>query len=553
MGYKAYKSISGVYQMEHYLLHIDHIQSDPFADPSRMRIKIPWDYSGYDPEIMSLRSRALAALDFISRKTSNAAANLSRHSGLGNSGRVIVDSGRQQILERTSVTFSSDGIELRLSMGLPADGRRVLGREAERMLVTDLNCIIESGVRLHDSDKPKFNRWINTAEDQSILRQQIEQKKLVAWIADGAVLARASGIDDRPMSTDRVIPFYSPQELEVLLETYHHGIIRGCGIPAGVTLIVGGGYHGKSTLLRALERGVYDHIPGDGREMVFCDPTAVKIRAEDGRRVTGVNISSFIDNLPMSQGTESFNSENASGSTSQATNIIEALEMGCRVLLLDEDTSATNFMVRDARMQRLVEKDGEPIIPFIDRVRQLYVERGVSTVIVIGGTGDYLDVADNIVRMVDYRAKSVTDEARIVARELPCQRLVEAPGSFPESTPRILGRNSLDPYRGNRIKAQSRGIDTIFFGDEIMDLSAVEQLVDPSQARAIVEIILYCSAHFHEEIPIAELVNKVYRVIQKDGLDRISRYYGQHPGDLALPRKFEVAAAINRLRTLQIR
>ena len=153
------------------------------------------------------------------------------------------------------------------------------------------------------------------------------------------------------------------------------------GFPQGITLIVGGGFHGKSTLLNALEAGVYNHKPNDGRELVITDPDVVKIRAEDGRSVSGVDISPFINNLPFGQETTQFSTENASGSTSQAANIMEALE--CEELLrmlVDEDTAATNFMIRDQRMQQLIAKDKEPITPFIDRVRQLYNEHNVSTI-----------------------------------------------------------------------------------------------------------------------------------------------------------------------------
>ena len=100
------------------------------------------------------------------------------------------------------------------------------------------------------------------------------------------------------------------------------------GIRKGITLIVGGGYHGKSTLLKALEAGVYNHIAGDGREFVITDDTAFKLRAEDGRSITGVDISPFIKNLPNKKDTVHFSTEDASGSTSQAANLMEALESG---------------------------------------------------------------------------------------------------------------------------------------------------------------------------------------------------------------------------------
>ena len=181
------------------------------------------------------------------------------------------------------------------------------------------------------------------------------------------LLPRRSGVDDRPLEGGGVVPFRSPESLRVVLQAPNAGSVPGMGVPVGVTLVVGGGFHGKSTLLRALEAGVYNHRPGDGRERVVSDPDTVKVRAEDGRAVAGVDISAFIDGLPLGQDTHHFTTPNASGSTSQAATIVEALESGAHALLVDEDTSATNFMLRDRRMQSLVPKDAEPITPFQPR------------------------------------------------------------------------------------------------------------------------------------------------------------------------------------------
>ncbi|MDR7402960.1 MAG: ABC-ATPase domain-containing protein, partial [Armatimonadota bacterium] len=373
-------------------------------------------------------------------------------------------------------------------------------------------------------------------------------------VAEGSVLPRRSGVSDLPLQGERVVPFAAPPALAVELEAPHRGRVRGMGIPAGVTLIVGGGYHGKSTLLRALERGVYNHVPGDGRELVVTLPGAVKIRAEDGRRVEKVDISPFITNLPFGQPTERFSTEEASGSTSQAANIMEALEVGAQVLLLDEDTSATNFLLRDARMQRLVRKEKEPITPFIDRVRQLYRERGVSSVLVVGGAGDYLDVADTVIMMDEYRARDVTGEARRVAAAIPSGRRAEEAGPLGRSPERVPLPESFNPQRGQRTRVGARGVDNIRFGEEEILLQSVEQLVDPSQTRAIADAIRYLAARYCDgRRSLRELVELVCRDIQKEGLDAISPFRGQHPGDYALPRPWELAAAINRLRTLRVR
>ena len=233
--------------------------------------------------------------------------------------------------------------------------------------------------------------------------------------------------------------------------------------PRVLTLIVGGGYHGKSTLLQAIERGVYNHIYGDGREWVVTDPTAVKIRAEDGRRIENVDISSFIHNPPLNKNTEEFSTENASGSTSQAANIVEAVEAGTQLILFDEDTSATNFMIRDERMQRLVSNEKEPITPFIDRVRELYEDHNISTIMVMGGSGDYFEVADTVIMMDNYLPEDVTMDAKKIKEELPINRMQEVEFKF-RFKERYPLPESIKPYKGRKIKLDVRGKSTILLG-----------------------------------------------------------------------------------------
>jgi predicted ABC-class ATPase len=358
-------------------------------------------------------------------------------------------------------------------------------------------------------------------------------------------------VDDRPFR-EGAIPFQSPASLRVELTPPNAGPVSGMGVPAGVTLIVGGGYHGKSTLLNALERGVYNHVPGDGRELVVTDAGAVKIRAEDGRAVTGVDISPFIGALPNGADTRHFSTANASGSTSQAANIVEALEAGARVLLVDEDTAATNFMIRDHRMQELIAKEREPITPFIDKVRQLHDEHGVSTILVMGGSGDYFDVADTATAMDAYVPHDVTDRARAIAQKYQAERRQEGGDSFGDITPRAPLAESLDPSKGRRqVKISTRGVRTILFGTNEIDLSAVEGLVDPSQLNAIGQALYYARQRYMDGgRTLPEILDAVMADIDRGGLDVLDR---RSVGDLAHFRRYELAAALNRLRTLQVR
>jgi predicted ABC-class ATPase len=355
------------------------------------------------------------------------------------------------------------------------------------------------------------------------------------------------------MSKEKTVPFKSPQDLEITIKMVNSGIISGMAISKGVTIIVGGGYHGKSTLLEAIEKGVYNHIPGDGREFVITDPSAFKIRAEDGRAINNVNISPFINNLPHKQNTERFSTENASGSTSQATNIIEAIELGSRVLLLDEDTSATNFMIRDERMQKLVSKEKEPITPFIDQVRNLFENKDVSSILVVGGTGDYFEAADRVIMMDEYIPKNLTKEAKKIISNYKSNRLNETKINFNNNFKRKPLAESFNPFRGKKIKVDIKGLHTVIFGNETINLNYLEQLTDLNQTKAIAHIIHYLGKKYYNgEISLEEGIDMLINDIEKEGFEIISPFKNQHPGFFAMPRKYEIGAAVNRMRSLNV-
>lgn len=554
-GYKTYKDISGSYQCGYFTLSVDHVQGDPFAAPSRMSVQISLLEADFPSDLYSSRIKRTAFEDFLARAFRVA---IRRHAkqrrGTGHSGRFEIDCGGQEVLERNSILVGEECIEARFTAGLPAAGRRVLAGQAEAMIFDELRQIVRESLRYENCSAADLRRHVETVEDQEHLRNQLQEFQLVSFVGNGSILPRNSGVDDRPLrqsSGEVVIAFQSPVDLEVELECPNRGLIRGMGIPNGVTLIVGGGYHGKSTLLRAIERGIYNHIPGDGREWTVTIPSAVKIRAEDGRFVEKVDISPFITNLPYGRQTAMFSTVNASGSTSQAANIIEALEVDSKLLLIDEDTSATNFIIRDARMQALVEKSKEPITPFLDKVRQLFEEYDVSTVMVMGGAGDYFDVADHVVMMDDYSARAVTEKAKLIVSEFPSNRVFEGDDQFGALRQRIPVGSSFDPSRGKRdVKIDVKGPRTIVFGTTAIDLHGLEQLVDTSQTRTIAQAVLvFARKYATQGLSLREGLRCLDDEIERSGLDVLSVY---KVGNLARVRVQEIAAAINRLRTLRI-
>lgn len=549
--YRAYKRIGERYRFPRFTLVVDHVQGDPFADPSRVRALVSPEEASLPPDLLETDLRRTAAADFLNRALAGSLASHAGRRGSGKSGELIILRPGQQVLRRTSLLVHPDGtVEARFRAGLPARGRTILGTAAADLLCESLPAAVEAGL-LHESlDAAALRRHVETVEDSRALRDQLAERRLVAFVADGALLPRRSGISDLPLPAESAVAFEAPESLRVTLRAPHAGEVTGMGIPEGITLLVGGGYHGKSTLLAAIERGIYDHVPDDGRERVVTVPGAAKVRAEDGRRIAGTDISNFIGHLPGGEDTSHFRTENASGSTSQAAAIVEALEVGASALLLDEDTSATNFLIRDARVQALVRREDEPITPFIDRARGLHREVGVSLVMVVGGSGDYFDVADTVIAMRGYRPREVTAEARRIAEELPTARRAEAAPWTPLAH-RVPLPVSIDPSRGRReVEVKAFDPERVRFGEEELDLSAVEQLAEVAQTRAIARALAWGRERAIDgRRTLPEALHALMEALEREGLDAVD---DRVVGDYAAFRVFELAAALNRLRMLEV-
>ena len=518
-GYGGYKKLHGSHQLGDYRLIVDKVQSDPFAPPSLIQVitdnPVPEEWEG------------VAAADFLTRRL---------HRALGQG--LFIDAPGQQVLQRATVVFQGDELALRLEAQLPARGRRILGRAARRLLCDDLPAAIDEALDFDDAD---LRDAVELYRDQEALRAQLPERGLVGFLADGAILPRRSGDSELPAAG--AVPFQSPDSLREDFTLPSGRTVTGMGVPQGVTLIVGGGYHGKSTLLKALERGVYNHVAGDGREFAITVSDAASLRAEDGRAVTGVDISQFINNLPQGTDTHDFSTPNASGSTSQSAGLIEALEADASTLLIDEDTSATNFMIRDARMRRLVPTDKEPITPLMDRVRAL-ADAGVSTVLVAGGSGAFIDVADTVIQLAEYHPYDVTERAKALAEDIDKQP------AFPMPTPRTLPADAINLGKGKGKRGpkppQAKGLGIIRVGKQTLDIQALTQLVDPSQTRTIAAFMNFLRTR-SDSAPLAALADDFLARIADGGLDAVSGHRG-HPGRLALPRKQELLGAVNRYR-----
>ena len=550
-GYPAYKDIRGMYSFPEYVLSIDHVQGDPFAAPSKLSVYVDGRNGGFPRKLYDTRYRRIALQDQLTRGFGRQAERVAfKAKGSGKSGLISVSRCGQEILERTACSIDPENgrIVMRFEVGLPANGRTINAREAEKIFFDFLPECVEQALLYRNADGEKLQAVADLADDQHHIRTVLPEMGLCAFVSDGSVLPRESGVSSRPMKGG--VKFKSPEEMKVSIQLPHRGEITGMGMRKGITLIVGGGYHGKSTLLKALELGVYDHIAGDGREYVITDDTAVKIRAEDGRSIKDTDISMFINDLPNGKDTVSFATEDASGSTSQAANVIESMEAGTSLFLIDEDTSATNFMIRDELMQRVIHRDMEPITPFIDRIRELYDRYGISTVIVAGSSGAYFHVADNIIQMDRYIPKDITGYAKREAEGFPAIRGVDEPAGEPDFSrcPKASGAFK----GGSRIKLKTMGREAVSIDRETIDLRYVEQIVDSEQVTALGHCVKYAQKNiFDGKTTLIQVVDQLEAVMEKQGMAAVCESRSS-VANMARPRRQEIFACFDRYRSLKL-
>lgn len=552
-SYPAYKGLKGAYQFPDYQLFIEHVQGDPFAAPSVLRIFVPHSKAKFSERYYWDKCSKVALQDALLRRFAEISAKFCYQAkGSGKSGVIQVSHCGQEVLERTACEITKEGIHIRFFVGFPANGRTINSGELEKILFVYLPKCVEMSLYHRKVPERETEQVICLKEDQRVIREELKKRGLIAFVANGSILPRQSGNSDLPMKD--AVPFQSPKSMEITIQLRHRGSITGMGIRKGITLIAGGGYHGKSTLLEALEKGVYDHIAGDGREFVITDDTAWKLRAEDGRKIKDVDISLFINHLPNGRNTRRFSTLDASGSTSQAANIIEAIEAKSQVLLIDEDTSATNFMVRDELMQRVIQKDKEPITPFLERARDLYEKAGISTILVVGSCGSYFYIADQIIQMDNYCPVDITEKTRKLLKEykkpdckaegfvLPSEKRNISFGSSVVRRKNYRGTGMVEEHE----KLKVMGRESLMLGKEQLDLRYLEQLADREQTQTLGYLLKYAKEQYSgKTTDLTALMESLIRKLEKEGIGSVS---GQKeiPAGMAMPRRQEIYACFNR-------
>ncbi len=566
-SYPAYKSLAGTYDFGNYTLSVDHVQGDPFASPSSLHVEILHRAAGFPLSCYEQEPARIALQDHLTRRLAEQFEDYNfKAKGSGKSGLLSVTRCGQEVLERSACQITSGKIIARFHVGFPAFGRTINAGELEKILFDFLPRCVENSFFYKKLDSRKVEQAVFLSEDQDYIRRYLKEHNLAAFVANGSVLPRKSGVSDLPMKGS--VPFVSPASMETTLELPHGGSIKGMAVKQGITLIVGGGYHGKSTLLEALQMGVYNHVSGDGREYVITDDTAVKLRAEDGRSIRQVDISLFIRDLPNKKDTSCFSTEDASGSTSQAAGVVEGIEAGTRLFLIDEDTSATNFMVRDEFMQQVISREKEPITPFLERARDLYEKAGVSSILVAGSSGAFFYIADTILQMDSYRPVDITARVKQLCRDHTAPR-VQAPDFKIPGFSRVLppSRQGHEDKKGGRgygrgrggssgrdaggrpehMKIKTFGRDSFSLDRETVDLRYLEQLADTEQLNALAHLLrLGAEQVLDGKKTVQQVVRQIYDSLEKKGWEPFCSSYV--PCGLAKPRIQEVYACVNRYR-----
>ncbi len=546
-GYPGYKELRGEYDFTDYFLSIDHVQGDPFASPSHLSIRIKDGVAGFPKDYYHTKWNRITLQDHLTRLFGKELSLFNfKAKGSGKSGLLSVSHCGQQVLERTACQVCADGsIILRFEAGFPANGRSINAGELIKMLFQFIPEAVSKSLYFANINKKALENAIFLCEDQQVIRQQLEQMGLCAFLANGSILPRESGVSDRPMK--EAIPFQTPESMKVTIDLPHAGTVSGMGIPKGITLFVGGGYHGKSTLLQALEMGVYNHIKGDGREFVITDASAWKLRAEDGRSISHVDISPFINHLPNKKDTVHFSTEDASGSTSQAANLMEGIESGSSLFFIDEDTSATNFMIRDELMQKVICRKEEPITPFIERVRSMYEDLDISSVIVAGSCGSFFQIADTIIQMREYIPHDITMKAKDTASDYPALGLEP---HFPPLKSKRAPKPNNALKKEQRLKLKTSATHEMLIGKDCIELRYLEQLIDNEQTASLAYALKYMELHLmNGQKSIPKLLDDIEELINTKGPEALFDKEYIRSG-LATPRRQELAACVNRYRKL---
>ena len=539
---RDYQKIAGEYVYPGFVLYMDTIPPDPDKTPVRARIRARIADTDLPKVIFKTKEGEIAARDFITREFSDktVAASQKKH---GN-GKFYIDKPGRDMLETSSVVVDDGLIEVRFSIDLPHDKGNIPTYELTELLLKRLPRMVRGSMFFKNIDSEKLTKWIEVYQDAEALRKSLDAAGLVAFVADGSVIEGIRREEDSRKA------FKAPDDLAVTLTAPNRGEIRGMGIPKGLTVIAGWANSGKTTLLTALSYGVYNHLPGDGREYIVTAHDAMFVQTEEGRRVENVDISPFFSGTLNHHKSEEYRIKRARMFDSQAASVMEAVEIGTSLLLLDEDSSSPALIGTDMRMDALMGEEGNPVTTLVDVLPELRDSLNISTVIALSSNGAYLGCADTVIRFDDeYKASNISEEAKRIAAETPSPEPRGATLQKPRGRQPL--RATLDPMeQKTKDKIRPRGIGYVQYGDEFIDMEKVPQLSSSSQARGIARGLSLLHRLLDRSRTLSDAVDEVVRRVNTVGLDTLSN---RCMGDLAVFRRQELAAAVNRLQDLKMR
>ena len=546
-NYGLYKSLADKpWDFGDFALEFLHVQGDPYAPASRVVIKANLSMLGYAGEWGGEFERRLALSDFLHRKLSR----LVKEKYPEKDAAIVFDTAGPEMLVRNSLWIDNGELRACLQVRLPGDGRKIQAEAAAEILTMVLPDLVSAGLYYSKSDEPELQQYYRVLAERKEILSQLAARGLCAFVPDGAVLPRASGLSELPL--EGAVAFTAPEQMAVTLNVCGRDI-RGMGIPKGITVITGGAFHGKSTLLQALTRAVYPHIPGDGREGIVIDESALRVGVEDGRSVRGTDLSMFVRDLPGGVSTKDFNTLSASGSTSEAANLLEAMEAGAQTFLIDEDSSAVNFLIRDIRVRKLLGDDREPLIPLTDRIKEISAQ-GYSFILVAGACGDYLDLADNIVIMANYKAECAKN---VIARsdEVATKQSIVAQRAFAAYMQPLQKSVRPTSQVERQVKVKLSGDTLLQIGFLVSDTSRLNTLVDKQQrlGAGFVLLNLLQNAASNSESSdasnagdsVAVTIQKLHEKIQNVGFRNLPQGMSR---EMSLPRVVDIACVAFRLR-----
>ena len=549
--FAEYNRIIGDYDFARYILKVTRIPSEADDAGTLFVVRVPSGVAGFPPNLYTTAIRRTALEDLLVRKVAEAIARTAAYDDQGISRRrMFVATPGQKILPRSALVISEDFIEARLTVNLPARRGRILGEEARHVFFEELPAVVNAALVFCNLEETEVNQFVDLMEDADAIRQTLPTRGLVGFIGEGAFLIRQDN-SDKP-DYDRDVPFIVPDELLVDMDVPNKGRIRGLGIPTGITVVLGDAYSGRTELMKALAAGIYNHVPGDGREYVISMPDTVYVAAEDRRSVQRVDISAFVRQNPAGRDVRQYTTTHADPCAAQAAAVAEAMEVGARALIFDESDSNSGFLCQDSRLQGLATGTEPRLIPLSVCARQMVDDLGISIVVAgASSVSEFIPFADTVLRVDDYQVVDVTREAKQLAvQPSELKPDTQALARLVEHS-RWVVPSSLDPSSGRHdavVGAES--LTKLRFGNHVIDLTAVAQLADVNQTETIGLILYYAKNRYMDEgRPIRELLDLVDRDLSTEGLECLTR---ELRGDLARPRRYEIAAALNRLISLRI-